>query len=83
MKPDEYNYEAAGFDGFLSRSIDDIQQVNLDASGPRSTQLRYDGAQISGFMGDTLQIGSVRITKTGILMNDGNNDVLLIGDDNG
>lgn len=76
-----YDYTASGLDSFLSRSIDNLSQVNLDAAGPQSTAFRYDSAQISGFLGDTIQIGSVRITKTGIIMNDGNNDVLLIGED--
>ncbi len=84
MSPaDDYTYETAGMDGFLSRSIDGLSQVNLDSEGPNSTAIRYDSAQISGFQGDTMQIGNVRITKTAIIMNDGNNDVLLIGDDNG
>lgn len=77
----EYTYETAGFDGFLSRSIDNLTQTNLSSQGPVSTAQAYDRSQVSGFLGDTIQIGSVRITKTGIIMNDGNNDVLLIGDE--
>jgi hypothetical protein len=74
MRPDSgYDYTAAGFDGFLSRSIDDLSQVNLDSQGPQSKQIRYDDAQVSGFMGDTLQIGKVQITKTNITMDDDNN----------
>lgn len=80
---DNYNYTSAGFDGFLSRSIDRTPQVNLNDPGPVSNSVRYDSTQVSGFLGDTLQIGSVRITRTGIIMNDGTNDVLLIGDDQG
>lgn len=79
----DYTYENAGFDSFLSRSIDNLPRANLDAPGPTSTAIRYDSAQLSGFIGDTIQIGSVRITQTAIIMNDGSNDVLLIGDDNG
>lgn len=82
MSPqDDYTYESSGLDGFLSRSIDSLSQVNLDAQGPQSTAIRYDSAQVSGFQGDTLQIGGVRITNKGIIMSDGNNDVLLIGDE--
>jgi hypothetical protein len=78
---DNYSYLNAGFDDFLSRSIDNTQRTNLDSPGPVSSQVRYDAAQVSGFLGDTIQIGGVRITRKGIIMNDGNNDVLLIGDD--
>lgn len=77
----QYNYVDAGFDSFLSRSIDNLSQANLESQGPASTAIRYDSSQLSGFVGDSFQVGSVRITKTGIIMNDGNNDVLLIGDD--
>ena len=33
MNPDDYNYETSGFNGFLSRSIDTMPQVNLDSPG--------------------------------------------------
>lgn len=82
MKPgNDYDYTTAGFDGFLSRSIDDLSQVNLDSPGPVSTAVRYDGAQVSGMLGDSLQIGGVRLNKTNITANDGQNDFLLIGDE--
>ena len=80
MDPKNYSYLDAGFDAFLSRSIDSLTQSNLDSTGPQTTAIRYDSSQLSGFVGDTITIGSVRITKTGIIMNDGSNDVLLIGD---
>lgn len=79
----DYNYEAAGFDGFMSRSIDNLVQVNLDSNGPASTQMRFDSTQVSGFMGDTLQIGAVRINRSSITMTDGRNTRLLIGEDVG
>lgn len=81
MNSDDYNYNTAGFDGFLSRSIDNVPQVSLNSQGPSSTAIRYDSSQVSGFLGDIIQTGGVRITPTGIIMNDGSNDVLLIGDD--
>lgn len=83
MKPRDYTYLEAGFDSFLSRSIDDLSQANLDSQGPRSTAIRYDSAQVSGFLGDTFSLGNVRITKNAIVMNDGANDVLLIGNEDG
>lgn len=76
------DYSDSGFDGFLSRSVDSLSQTNLDSAGPMSTQMPFDRAQVTGRVGDTLTIGNVRITKTGILMSDDNgNDVLLIGDE--
>ena len=83
MSPkDDYDYTQAGFDNFLSRSVDDLSQTNLDSAGPQTTAMRYDSAQVSGLLGDTLQIGSVRINRTNITMDDGSNDRLLIGEDN-
>lgn len=79
----DYNYESAGFDGFLSRSIDGLNQVNLDSQGPVSTAIRYDAAQVSGMLGDTFKTGIVSITKQGIFIDDGNNNRVVIGDDGG
>lgn len=76
-----YSYTSAGFDGFMSRSVDDLTQANLDSTGPVSTAVRYDSAQISGMLGDTLQIGLVRIENNRIVISDGQNDFLLMGDD--
>ena len=77
------DYTDAGFDAFLSRSIDDLSQVNLDSQGPQTTAVRYDSAQVSGMLGDTLQLGKIRFNgRAGnITINDGNNDFLLMGED--
>lgn len=76
------DYTQSGFDSFLSRSIDDTPQFNLDSRGPQTTQIRYDDAQVSGTQGDTFQSGPVRITKKGIIMSDDNGvDILLMGDE--
>jgi hypothetical protein len=86
MKPgDDYDYTNAGLDGFLSRSIDNLDQVNLDAAGPRSTAIRYDSAQQSGAMGDRIRLGKITIDGQAgnIIGNDGTNDFLLIGEDGG
>lgn len=82
---DNYDYGVAGFDGFLSRSIDDLTQVTLDSQGPQTTQMRYDSAQISGPLGNILQLGKLRLdgANGAIILNDGQNDVLYIGTDNG
>jgi hypothetical protein len=75
------DYTNEGFDNFLSRSIDDLSQANLSATGPQTNSMRYDSSQISGMLGDTLQIGKIRLENTRIIVNDGNNDFLLIGED--
>lgn len=74
-----YDYEDSGFDGFLSRSVDNLPQVNLDSRGPQSTAQAYDRSQVSGFLGDTFQVGGTKISRDNIIMNDGDTDVLLIG----
>lgn len=62
MKPsDSFDYNSSGFDNFLSRSIDDLQQANLDAAGPRSNQLSFDRAQINGSLGDAVRVGEILI----------------------
>lgn len=78
---DQYDYTADGFDGFLSRSIDDVSQVNLDSQGPVSRAIRYDDAQVSGQLGDTLRLGNVKINGVpgNIVISDGNNDFFLAG----
>lgn len=53
------DYTDSGYDSFLSRSIDDLPQANLDSTGPVSTQVRYDSSQVSGFLGDTFRFGGV------------------------
>lgn len=64
----DYNYQAAGFDGFLSRSIDDLTQVTLDGPGPNSTSQRLDSSQFSGIAGDIFQ--STNNQQVGILSGD-------------
>jgi len=61
MSSKNYSYVSSGYDAFLSRSIDDVAQVNLDSTGPTSTAIRYDSAQISGMLGDVLPIGNILI----------------------
>ncbi len=73
----DYNYETAGFDAFLSKSIDNTPQVNLSTQGPTSTAIRYDDAQVSGFLGNTIQAGGVNISQQSISIN--NVSQLLIG----
>lgn len=79
----DYNYTSAGFDGFLSRSIDKTPQVNLSDQGPVSTAIRYDSAQVSGMLGNVLQIGSINLdgVKGRISIFDSNgNETVRIGE---
>lgn len=69
----DYDYEASGFDAFLSRSIDNLSQANLDAGGPLSNQLRYDATQVSGLLGDVVRFGNITI--------DGVKGTIAIGSD--
>lgn len=80
---EEYNYETAGFDGFLSRSIDQLAQVTLDSPGPQTTAIPFDRGQQSGSLGNSIMIGSIQLDGAGgrILINDGNNDFLIMGED--
>lgn len=82
MNDGTYDYTTAGFDAFLNRSIEELSQVNLDSRGPQSTAVAYDRAQVSGMLGNTLQMGQVRINPTNIIVSDGQNDRLLLGEQN-
>lgn len=78
----DYDYTSSGFDGFLSRSIDDLSQTNLDSAGPRSTAMRFDSAQMTGALGDKVRIGSIILDGiTGrISIYDGQDEVVRIGE---
>ena len=79
----DYDYIQAGFDGFLSRSIDDFTQVNLSSPGPQTTSIRYDSAQVTGPVGDTYRVGKIFFdgAKGRISIYDDNgNEVVRIGE---
>lgn len=67
------DYGDSGFDSFLSRSIDDLQQTNLDSQGPFSTATAYDRSQLSGSMGDIYKMGGIKMSAkdSTITLNDG------------
>lgn len=67
------DYSDSGFDSFLSRSIDNLQQVNLDSQGPYSTATAYDRSQLSGSMGDKFNMGGIGMSAKDSTMtvNDG------------
>lgn len=55
------DYRAAGFDDFLSRSVDQTPQANLDSQGPISNSVPFDRTQVSGPVGDTIQVGGMKL----------------------
>lgn len=77
------SYEDAGFDAFLSRSIDNVSQVNLNSQGPVTSQIAYDRTQVDGMLGDTLQIGNIGLngSESGIDLRDGSARTMFIGKD--
>lgn len=79
----DYSYESSGFDGFLSRSIDDLAQVTLDSPGPQSTAIPFDRGQQSGSLGNIVMIGDIKLDGAAgrVTINDGQNDFLLMGTD--
>lgn len=78
-----YTYQDAGFDGFLSRSIDNLSQTNLDSPGPISRQVAFDRTQVTGALGDIQQIGRIHIDGAAgnITLNDGEVTRFLLGED--
>lgn len=85
MDPSDYDYSAAGFDGFMSRAIGNVPQVNLDSPTAPNNALPVDRTQVSGQLGDTLQIGKINLNGSdgNIILNDGNTDRLLLGHQDG
>ncbi len=80
MKPQEYNYTDAGFDGFLSRSVDNLTQINLDSQGPQSTAIPLDRGQQSGGFGNKFTVGNIVFdgVNSTITMKDENSDAAII-----
>ena len=86
-----YTYAEAGFNGFLRRSIGSkattgsLREMSRTTAPP--TQLNFDNMQVSGSLGDTLEIG--RILLNGAdgqidLRADASDDVVVrIGELNG
>lgn len=58
-----YDYTTAGFDPFLTRSIDGFNTPNLDALGATtsSSEVNYDQSQVTGSLGNAIQVGNIRI----------------------
>lgn len=79
----QYDLSDSGFDGFLTRSVENNPQVNLDSPSPPNNAIAFDRNQVTGALGDTLRLGNIFLdgSSSRIIMNDGTNDVLLIGQD--
>lgn len=87
-----YDYLSAGFGPFLTRSIDDIGEVNLDNATDMasvrggSRELNYDQTQTTGSLGSIVQVGSIQIdgVKGRItIYDDDGNEAVWIGDIDG
>lgn len=78
-----HDYERAGFDAFLTRSIDGpLANLTSTPAGPPPRQIDFDRQQVNGVLGDTFKVGeSVRVNGSdgNIILNDGENDRLLLG----
>lgn len=82
MNPGTYDYTAAGFDKFLSRSVDDVSQQNLDSTAPTSMAIPFDRTQTSGLLGNIIRVGNIQIdgVKGRISIYDGDNEVVRLGE---
>lgn len=71
-----YDYNTAGFDAFLCRSIDEPQAATLeDQPTTPIRQMNFDQAPVSGSLGDILNIGKIDL--------DGGKGRMTIYDENG
>ncbi len=85
---EDYNYESAGFDAFMDRSIDrsgggEAGGATLDTQVYQSRENNYDAGGSSGSVGDSLQVGNIKIdgVKGRISVYDETgNEVVRLGD---
>jgi hypothetical protein len=91
-----YDYTISGFDAFLCRSIASTAPVatptTLDGVSSVLAQsnvnsIAFDQAQVSGSLGDKIQIGGTNViidgTNRRITINDGTVDRVIIGEQTG
>lgn len=78
----QYDLTDSGFDGFMSRSVDGSPAINLDSPTPPQNSVAFDRTQVTGPLGDSFVIGNITLDGSAgtIILNDGTNDRLLIGD---
>lgn len=84
VTPSRYDYTQAGFDSFLSRSIDSQGQNSLSVPlNQNSRAIAFDRSQVSGVFGDTAQIGKINLdgAQGAITLKDGDNVTFILGED--
>ena len=82
------SYYKSGFNSFLDRSISSqtiqVQTLEDITLGIGRNELAFDRMQISGSLGDKIQIGGSNVIIDGgnkrIIINDGNVDRIIIGE---
>lgn len=69
----QYDLTDAGFDGFLSRSVDQTPAINLDSVQPANNALPFDRTQVTGSQGDTYNLGGISMSAqdNAMTLNDG------------
>jgi hypothetical protein len=77
-----YDYTMAGFDAFLSRSIDSAGTPSLGVTGT-SRAIAFDKQSVGGAFGDTVRIGRINLNgaEGNITLTDGENVTFIVGDD--
>lgn len=77
---DNYDYSSSGLDKFFSRSIDNLNQVNLDSQGPISNSMPFDRGQTSGQVGDIFKVGNIIFDgkNSTVTINDGNSNAAVV-----
>lgn len=85
--PGAYDYNSAGFDDFLSRSIGTAQvgtyTLGNMSGGSGSNAINFDQASVSGSMGDTITVGKIIIDGVNgriSVMDDAGNEVVRLGE---
>lgn len=89
------DYNEAGFDNFMSRSVENNPQINLDSQSPPNNAVAFDRTAVGGVIGDVFRTGKVgqkgeldgEITLKGVfrvgqITLDGQNDNITLTDDN-
>lgn len=82
MNPQDMDYNAAGFDNFMSRSIDQTPQINLDSPAPPNNAVAFDRTQTTGPLGDTFRVGNMLLDGVSgriSVFDDSGNEVVRIG----
>jgi len=78
--PNLPNYEDLGFNKFMERTIGSQNTQQAQSMG----QLNFDQVQMSGSLGDSIQVGGGNVRIEGankrIVINDGENDRIIIGE---